>query len=62
MIICSCNVLSDHDVRSIIAAPHAPRTPAQVQRCLACVPACGCCASTIRRLVADAQVQGAGER
>jgi len=54
MIICSCNVLSDHDVRSIVAAPHAPRTPAQVHRCLGCVPECGRCSPTIRRIVTDA--------
>ncbi len=54
MIICSCNVLSDQDVRSIIAAPHAPRTAAQIHRCLGCVPECGRCTPTIRRIVADA--------
>jgi bacterioferritin-associated ferredoxin len=54
MIICSCNVLSDHDVRSIVAALHAARTPAQVHRCLGCAPDCGRCSPTIRRIVADA--------
>jgi len=29
----ACNVLSDQDVRSVIAAPDAPRTAAQVHRC-----------------------------
>ena len=62
MIICSCNVLSDHEVRSIVAAQHAPRTPAQVHRCLGCVPECGRCSSTIRRIVADARVGDAIER
>jgi len=54
MIICSCNVLSDHDVRSVIAAPDAPRTAAQVHRCLGCGPECGRCAPTIRTIVAAA--------
>ena len=59
MIICSCNVLSDHDVRSIAAAPAAPRTAAEVYGCLGCSPACGRCARTIRQIVADATC-GAG--
>ena len=54
MIICSCNVLSDHAVRSVHAVPAAPRTAAQVHRCLGCSPECGRCAPTIRRIVADA--------
>jgi bacterioferritin-associated ferredoxin len=48
MIVCSCNVLSDRDVRTVIVAG-APRTPCQVYGCLACIPQCGRCAVTIRR-------------
>lgn len=54
MIICSCNVLSDHDVRGLAAAPDAPRTAAEVYGCLGCSPECGRCARTIRQIVADA--------
>ncbi len=54
MIICSCNVLSDNDVRSVIAAPDAPRTAAQIHRCLGCTPECGRCTPSIRKIVADA--------
>ncbi len=54
MIICSCNVLSDTDVRSVIGAPDAPRTAAQIHRCLGCSPECGRCAPTIRQIVAAA--------
>jgi bacterioferritin-associated ferredoxin len=54
MIICSCNVLSDDDVRSVVAAPDAPRSAAQVHRCLGCSPECGRCAPTIRQIVAAA--------
>jgi len=54
MIICSCNVLSDDDVRSVIAAPDVPRTAAQIHRCLGCSPECGRCARTIRQIVVDA--------
>ena len=62
MIICSCNVLSDQDVRSIVGAPDAPRTAAQVHRCLGCSPECGRCARTIRQIVADAVGRDGAQR
>jgi bacterioferritin-associated ferredoxin len=59
VIICSCNVLSDHQVRNLVAAPEAPRTAAQVFGGLGCDPECGRCTRTIRRVVADAVQQAA---
>jgi bacterioferritin-associated ferredoxin len=59
MIICSCNVLSDHDVRSAIAAPEPPRTAAQIYGCLGCSPECGRCTRAIRRIIGEAR-QGGG--
>jgi bacterioferritin-associated ferredoxin len=52
MIVCSCNVLSDQDVRAVLAE-RALCTPSQVYGCLACMPQCGCCARTIRRMIED---------
>jgi bacterioferritin-associated ferredoxin len=55
MIICSCNVFSDHDVRAKLAADSgAPRTTGQVYHCLGCSPQCGRCARTIRRIMDEA--------
>jgi bacterioferritin-associated ferredoxin len=55
MIVCSCNVLSDHDVRTTLTAPEgAPRTTCQVYRCLGCSAQCGRCARTIRRIMDEA--------
>jgi bacterioferritin-associated ferredoxin len=55
MIVCSCNVLSDHDVRSTLASPEcAPRTTCQVYHCLGCSAQCGRCARTIRRIMDEA--------
>ena len=52
MIVCSCNVLSDGDVRACLnPGPHCPRSPAQVYRCLGCGPKCGRCAATIRSIM-----------
>jgi bacterioferritin-associated ferredoxin len=48
MIVCSCNVLSDHDVRTAVTAEARPRSPGQVYGCLGCSAQCGRCARTIR--------------
>ena len=55
MIVCSCNVFTDHDVRGTLSAGEAsPRTAGQVYHCLGCSPQCGRCARTIRRIMDDA--------
>lgn len=52
MIVCSCNVLSDGDVKACLGpGPACPRTPAQVYRCLGCSPNCGRCARSIRAIM-----------
>jgi bacterioferritin-associated ferredoxin len=51
MIVCSCNVLSDHDVRGTLTGPEAPRSPVEVYGCLGCSPKCGRCARTIRSIM-----------
>ena len=59
MIVCSCNVLSDHDVRAAIGAEETPRTTGQVYGCLGCSPQCGRCARTIRRIMDEATAAAA---
>jgi len=55
MIVCSCNVLSDHDVRSTLSGEEAvPRTAGEVYDCLRCSAQCGRCARTIRRIINEA--------
>jgi bacterioferritin-associated ferredoxin len=53
MIICSCNVITDRDVRKVIDL-ESPLRAAEVYVCLGCSARCGRCAPTIRRIVADA--------
>ena len=61
MIVCSCNVLSDHDIRATLAAGDAaPRTTGQVYLCLGCSPQCGRCARTIRRIMDEALAAASG--
>lgn len=61
MIVCSCNVLSDRQIRDAVAAPEAAvRTAGQVYRCLGCSAQCGRCARTIRKLIADVNASTCG--
>jgi bacterioferritin-associated ferredoxin len=50
MIVCSCNVLSDTQVRTAVSES-APRATSQVYGCLGCSAQCGRCARTIRRIM-----------
>jgi bacterioferritin-associated ferredoxin len=52
MIVCSCNVLSDNDVRScMLEGCEAMLTPAEVHERLGSTPQCGCCTKAIRSIV-----------
>lgn len=51
MIVCSCNVLSDHDIRAALNSEQGPRSPAEIYDCLGCSPQCGRCAHTLRRIM-----------
>lgn len=54
MIVCSCNVVSDRQVRDALASNEKCRTPGEVYRCLGCSPQCGRCARTIRAIMDQA--------
>jgi bacterioferritin-associated ferredoxin len=61
MIICSCNVFSDGEVRALVEArPHASGM-ARIFRDLGHEPQCGRCAPTIRKIVNEAPPAG-GDR
>ncbi len=54
MIVCSCNVISDHDVRHAVStADDLPRSAKEVYGCLGCSVACGRCARTIKTIIDD---------
>jgi bacterioferritin-associated ferredoxin len=53
MIVCSCNVLSDHEVRAAMVADLPPRTAGQLHRCLGCEVQCGRCARSIKRIMKE---------
>jgi bacterioferritin-associated ferredoxin len=60
MIICSCNVLSDHQIRAVLRN-NSPRITSQVYNCLGCSAQCGRCVRTIRRIMDQAMVRCSGE-
>jgi bacterioferritin-associated ferredoxin len=56
MIVCSCNVISDQDVRATLhdCAQARPRSTGQVYGCLGCSAQCGRCARAIRKIMDEA--------
>ncbi|MBR0750177.1 (2Fe-2S)-binding protein [Bradyrhizobium japonicum] len=55
MIVCSCNVLSDHDVRHAVnMADDTLRNAKQIYDCLGCSAECGRCARTIKTIIDEA--------
>jgi len=55
MIVCSCNVLSDNDVRhAVSSADDALRNAKQIYGCLGCSAECGRCARTIKTIIDEA--------
>jgi bacterioferritin-associated ferredoxin len=54
MIICSCNVFSESDVRRSVAnAQNPPKDARGVYPLLGCAPQCGKCAPTIERILGE---------
>ena len=58
MIVCSCNVFSDGDVRTVIQTRPSVTGTAQVYRGLGHEPQCGRCARTIRNIMDEATSTG----
>jgi len=57
MIVCSCNVFSDGEVRSLVAACPPVAGTAQVFRSLGHQPQCGRCARTIHGIMRESAVR-----
>ncbi|RAI44450.1 (2Fe-2S)-binding protein [Rhodoplanes roseus] len=53
MIVCSCNVISDRQVRDVVSE-RGTRITSQVYGCLGCSAQCGRCARTIRKIMDQA--------
>jgi bacterioferritin-associated ferredoxin len=55
MIVCSCNVLTDVDIRASIATLDGPTRVCDVYASLGCAAKCGGCAGTICALISEAK-------
>jgi bacterioferritin-associated ferredoxin len=62
MIVCSCNVLSDKDIRTAVQTEGNLRSAGQVYGCLGCSAQCGRCARTIRSIMDEALAGAAAAR
>ena len=51
MIVCSCNVFSDHQVRSVVANEARRPRMSEVYASLGCSAQCGRCAHAIKRIM-----------
>jgi bacterioferritin-associated ferredoxin len=57
MIVCSCNVLSDHEIRNVVTASREQALSAQrVYDCLGCSIRCGRCARGVKRIITEASM------
>jgi bacterioferritin-associated ferredoxin len=54
MIVCSCNVFSENEVRTALARAVRPPRVSQVYACLGYARQCGRCARTIKSIVDEA--------
>jgi bacterioferritin-associated ferredoxin len=62
VIVCSCNILSDQDIREIAADPdYVPQRVAEVYRRLGCSAECGRCARTISSIIQESLSKLAGD-
>jgi bacterioferritin-associated ferredoxin len=55
MIVCSCNLLTDADIRASIATLNGARRVCEVYASLGCTAKCGGCAGTICALISEAE-------
>jgi bacterioferritin-associated ferredoxin len=53
MIVCSCNVLSDHELRSTLANATERLRISQIYGCLGASARCGRCAHTIKLIMGE---------
>ena len=54
MIVCSCNVFSENEVRTALARAVRPPPVTQVYACLGYATQCGRCARTIKKIMDEA--------
>jgi bacterioferritin-associated ferredoxin len=62
MIVCSCNVLTDHQIRNaVLGSPRPLLNPHQIYVCLGYSVRCGRCALSVKRIVGEVSMACAGQ-
>lgn len=59
MIVCSCNLITDKEIKTALASPRPPTCVREVYGSLGCSPVCGGCAGMIKKIM-DAHHKCAG--
>ncbi|TFV39516.1 (2Fe-2S)-binding protein [Bradyrhizobium frederickii] len=58
MIVCSCNIISDHDIRgALVSTDDELFSAAQVYDCLGCTVRCGRCSHSVKRILDERPAQ-----
>lgn len=54
MIVCSCNIISDHDIRGVVVSTSEELcSTAQIYGCLGCSVRCGLCSHSVRQILEE---------
>jgi bacterioferritin-associated ferredoxin len=53
MIVCSCNVISDHEVKVVASNPTTSNSMSRIYRALGLKPGCGQCKRAIKDIVTN---------
>ena len=56
MIVCSCNAITESEVRE--AARQGAASPEAAYACLGCEPQCGCCLDYAQEIIAEERGKG----
>ncbi|RXH21949.1 hypothetical protein XH99_19585 [Bradyrhizobium nanningense] len=60
MIVCSCNIISDHDIRgAVVSTDDELFSAAQVYDCLGCTVRCGRCSHSVKRILEERPIHRA---
>ena len=55
MIVCSCNLITEAEIREALSRPEGPDRVRDVYEACGCAPVCGGCAGAIAKMLEDAR-------
>ncbi len=57
MIVCSCNLITENDIRALLRQPQAPECVRDVYASLGCTQDCGGCVGGIAHMIEEARLK-----